>query len=287
MKSKMAVNAIRGMLLSVIVLLPFHIKFGIVPTSTESTNSQSLSYEGEVPPSAKPNIVLLDIKEEYCDTECFLKQNKDTVEFLAKTFGIDSSYIYEDLIKKNEELSYNEYNIGLIKDTKGLKEYGSFEEGLIEYLFVFAKENPNLVSNKIVPYTGASTYVEDLIKYFTGIYENVDYVTAVSIGAAESGYYKVAYMLANNNIYGGMTNNQTLIKYKNIEYGVLSYIRLLSKSYFGRGLTDLYSIGRVYNPVFTENGQKIANPHWINLVTSAASKYAGTYTEISVTQLNG
>lgn len=286
MKAKMALKAIRSMLLSVIVLLPFQVSYGI-PTIERSNNAETVQMDNEVPPSAQPKVVLLDIKEEYCDTECFLKKNADTVEFFAKTFGIDSSHIYEDLIKKNDNTSYDEYNIGLIKDSKGLKKYSSFEEGLIEYLIIFAKTNPTLVSNTIKPYTGDSKYVIDLIKYFTNIYTNVDYLTAVSIGAAESGHYKVAYMLAKNNIYGGMTYNQSLITYKNIEYGVMSYIRLLSKSYYGQGLTDIYSIGRVYCPVYDGNGQKIANPHWINLVSSAKVRYADSYSEITVSQLNG
>lgn len=286
MKTKMAVKAIRSMLLSVIVLLPFQVSYGI-PTFESNNHTETVQMDSEVPPSAQPKVVLLDIKEEYCDTECFLKKNADTVEFFAKTFGIDSSHIYEDLIKKNENTSYDEYNIGLIKDSKGLKKYSSFEEGLIEYLIGFAKTNPALVSKENIPYKGSAEYVVNLIKYFTNIYTNVDYLTAVSIGAAESGHYRVAYMLANNNIYGGMTNNQTLIKYKNIEYGVMSYIRLLSKNYYGRGLTDIYSIGRVYCPTYDANGQKIASPHWVNLVSNAKAKYAGSTNEMTVAELNG
>ncbi len=288
MKTKMAFKAIRSMLLSVIILLPFQVGFGIIPIGGGSNdNTEAIAYDSEVPPSAQPKVVLLDIKEEYCDIECFLKRNSDTVEFMAKTFGIDSSHIYEDLINRNDFAPYNEYNIGLIKDAKGLKEYGSFEEGLIEYLIEFAALNPALVTNTVTPYTGAADYVVDLIKYFTGIYTNVDYLTAVSIGAAESGHYRVAYMLAANNIYGGMTYNQTLIKYKNIEYGVLSYVRLLSRAYFGRGLTDLESIGQVYCPVYNAYGQKVASPHWIYLVNNAKAMYADSYSEVGVEQLIG
>ena len=288
MKTRMAFKAIRSMLLSVIVLLPLQVNLGIIPTNNESnTDSGIVAHEGEVPPSAQPKVVLLDIKEEYCDTECFLKKNSQTVEFLARTFGIDSSYIYEDLIKKNDNTSYNEYNIGLIKDNKGLKEYASFEEGLIEYLIIFTNSNPNLISGEYVPYEGNSSYVVDLIKYFTGIYTNVDYLTAVAIGAAESGYYQVKYMLASNNIYGGMTYNQTLIKYKNIEYGVLSYIRLLSRAYYGKGLTDLESIGQVYCPTYNAYGQKVASPHWINLVNNARTNYANSGSTVTIEQLIG
>lgn len=284
----MALKAIRSTLLSAVLLLPLQTSIGIIPTTNESTtNAETIAYESDVPPSALPKVVLLDIKEEYCDTSCFLKKNSDTIEFLSKTFGIDSSHIYEDLIKKNENAPYNEYNIGLIKDKNGLKQYGSFEEGLIEYMINFAKSNPKLVDNTRNPYRGDADYVVNLIKYFTGIYTNVDYLTAVSIGAAESGYYQVKYMLESNNIYGGMTNRHTLIKYKNIEYGVLSYVRLLSKSYYGAGLRDLESIGRVYCPAYDRNGQKIASQHWLKLVNAAKEKYAGSESVVTARQLNG
>ena len=88
-------------------------------------------------------------------------------------------------------------------------------------------------------------------------------------------------MLHNNNIYGGMSRNG-LIKHENIEIGVLKYIRLLSKNYYGNGLTTLESIGRVYCPVINEQGNKIASPHWINLVNNAARKYENYTGEITI-----
>lgn len=112
----------------------------------------------------------------------------------------------------------------------------------------------------------------------------MDYLTAVSIGAAESGYYKVTYMLKANNIFGGMSSNG-LIKYKNIEYGVLSYVRLLSKNYYGKGLNTLESIGRVYCPAYDKNGQKVASSHWINLVSKAKEYYSGDDSDISIAML--
>ena len=36
------------------------------------------------------------------------------------------------------------------------------------------------------------------------------------------------------------------------------HIKLLSEGYFGKGLTTVESIGRVYNPMYNENGVKIA-----------------------------
>jgi hypothetical protein len=180
---------------------------------------------------------------------------------------------------------YDEYNIGNLENSNGVhKEYSSFEEGLIEYLYSYAKKNPNNVSNARTPYTGDSEYIVDLIKYFTTIYTNVDYLTAVSIGAAESGYYQVTYMLNCNNVYGGMSNSG-LIKYKNIEYGILSYIRLLSINYYGNGLNTLEAIGRVYCPTYDESGQKVASAQWLSLVTTAMNKYSGTDNTITISEL--
>lgn len=121
------------------------------------------------------------------------------------------------------------------------------------------------------PYKGNAAYVENLIIYFSEIYDNVDSKALLSIGAAESGYYKVKYMLKKNNVYGGMGSGG-LIKYNNIEQGVLSYVRLMSKNYYGKGLTTLETIGQVYCPV-TENGVKKASSHWLKLVKNAGNKY--------------
>lgn len=288
MKHTVANKAIKNMVLSAIVLLPFQLNTGIIPEGNiglaSDSNTKTLAME-EVPPSASPRVVLLDLEGKYYSIESFLDEKSDTIEFMSKTFGIDYEYIYEDLIKINEKYIYEKNNIGKLTDKDGkLKTFKSFEEGLIEYLYSFASKNPRLVSKKITPYTGNAQYVEDLIKYFTDIYDNVDYVTAVSIGAAESGYYKVKYMLRANNVYGGMSKNG-LIRYKNIEYGVLSYIRLLSKSYYGKGLTTLESIGRIYCPIINSQGQKVARPHWIDLVNTAKRKYADSYEVVTVAEL--
>ncbi len=273
MKKGLAKKAIQNMLCSIVVLLPLQLNVDTIGTPNEyRTTQETVISEEEVPPSAQPRVVLLDIDGIYCDTECFLKKNSETVEFLADTFGIESKYIYEDLIRINENVVYNEYNIGRIKDSKGYIKFDSFEQGLIEYLFKFANENKNLVANERTPYKGSSEYVIELIKYFTSIYDNVDFLTAVSIGAAESGHFKATYMMNCNNIYGGMSKN-SLIKYRNIEYGTLSYIRLLSKNYFGKGLTTIESIGKVYCPTFV-NGTKVASRHWLNLVGKMKSIYA-------------
>ncbi len=101
--------------------------------------------------------------------------------------------------------------------------------------------------------------------------ENVDPVVLLGIGAAESGNYKVKYMLNRNNVYGGMKNKK-LIKHNNIEQGVLSFVRLMSRNYYGKGLETLEEIGRVYCPVYIK-GVKRASSHWVNLVTNRSEKY--------------
>ncbi len=275
------------MVFSVVVLLPLQFNSEILPSLNFSTteNDNIVSYSDGELPSAMPKVVLLSLDEDYCDIECFLDRNSSTIEFMSNAFKIKYEDIYNDLIEVNNLGDYSEYNIGALKDENGeLLQYNSFEEGLIEYLFTFSKNNPKLVTKTVTPYTGDASYIEDLIKYFTSIYTNVDYTTAVAIGAAESGYYQVKYMLKCNNIFGGMSSNG-LIKYKTIEYGTLSYIRMLSKNYYGKGLDTIQSIGRVYCPSYDEYGNKVASPHWINLVKTAMTKYDGTYEEVTVEHL--
>ena len=111
----------------------------------------------------------------------------------------------------------------------------------------------------------------------------MDAKTLLSIGAAESGYYKVKFMLKYNNVYGGM-GSKGLIKHNNIEQGVLAYVRMMSKSYYGKGLTTLPAIGRVYCPV-KENGVKKASSHWLKLVKTAQKKYQNYPTTMTFNEL--
>ncbi len=289
MKLHMAYKAIKNMVLSLVVIMPLELNMGSLPNNELRAKSELPSakenIKEEVPPSAEPMVVLLNLEDNYCDIECFLNKEINTIKFLSKTFGINYEIIYNDLLNLNSEIQYNKFNIGLLKNENGeLINFDSFEKGLTEYFFEFSKNNPNSVSTQYVPYTGDSEYVEDLIRYFTSIYNNVDYLTAISIGAAESGYYQVTYMLRCNNIYGGMSN-RGLIKYKSIEYGTLAFIRLLSRNYYGKGLNTIESIGYVYCPTYDEYGNKIASPHWINLVYKAKQKYENTNTTIEVEKL--
>lgn len=237
--------------------------------------------------SQKSNVSesILSLNEKVCDISCFLNDKDETISFFSDAFGISKENIINDLSIINADEDFNELNIGKLKDDEGnYIEYSSFEMGLIEYLFKYSKENPENVDNTYNPYNGSSEYVENLIKYFTSIYTNVDYITAISIGAAESGYYKVGYMLNCNNIYGGMSGGKLII-YKNIEYGVLSFIRFLNNSYYSKGVTELASIGRSYCPTYDEQGNKIASPHWINLVNNAKNHYASTTNDILISDI--
>ncbi len=273
MKSIMTKKVIRCAVLTVTLLIPLQFGTGFIHTKREVKSDIS------------HKVVLMDLNYEYCDTKCFLNRENDTVEFLSKTVGIDKTVVVENLININKSSKIIINNIGRLTDKKDeLIDYGSFEKGLVEYLLDFAKKNPNLVNNTYIPYEGKSDYVIDLIKYFTKIYDNVDYLTAVSIGAAESGYYKVKYMLRSNNVYGGMSS-KGLIKHKTIEYGILSYIRLLSNGYYGKGLDSKEKIGRVYCPTYNDAGEKIASPHWIGLVTKAMKYYENSYEDVQVTML--
>lgn len=199
------------------------------------------------------------------------------LEFFAKTFGVNYDDVIRDLRNRYDvsDMEFNETNIGfLLNDKNELKTYKSVEYGIVEYFYDYVEKNPKKVNKKRIPYTGDAKYVENLIIYYTTrIYTNVDTTVALSIGAAESGYYKVKYMLKCNNVFGGMSS-KGLIKYRNIEYGVLSYIRLLSKNYYGKGLNTVAKIGRVYCPTYDDFGNKIASPHWIKLVNTAIYKYS-------------
>ena len=213
------------------------------------------------------------------------------IELLCKAFGVDKEDIISDLkevAKANSDKAFETTNVGFLLDSKGnVKTFANDLYGLVEYFYNYVKKNPKKVNNKRVAYKGDADYVEKLIIYFSEhIYTDVDTTTALSIGAAESGYYKVKYMLACNNVYGGMGSNG-LIKYKNIEFGVLSYVRYLSRNYYSKGITSLEGIGRIYNPTTDSNGNKIASPHWISLIQTAKKKYSKYDFNLSIEDLVG
>ena len=46
----------------------------------------------------------------------------------------------------------------------------------------------------------------------------------------------------------------------------------MSKSYYGKGLTTIETIGKKYNPVMVGNKQ-VANPNWVTQVKSFINKF--------------
>ena len=215
----------------------------------------------------------------------YLEEKKDTIAFFAKAFGYSYNDVIKDLQTKNDkEEVFLMTNIGFLKNKNNeLLNFENFEYGLIEYFYNLNKTKTLKRTNKYIPYSGSASYVENLIMYYSTIYTNVDQTLMLSIGAAESGYYQVKYMLKKNNVYGGMST-KGLIRHDNIELGVLSYIRMMSRNYYAKGLTTKSTIGKVYCPVF-EGGIKRASSHWINLVTTAENKYQNYKNEININDI--
>lgn len=227
-----------------------------------------------------------EIKEKQIvyDLDYYLDVNKDTIAFMAKVFDYNLDDIIYDLkTREKNNPVFLSTNIGYLKDENGnLKVYDSFEYGLIEYFYDLIDHGTITRHVNYEPYAGEATYVENLIMYFSKIY-NIDASTLLSIGAAESGYYEVKFMLSYNNIFGGMGYNG-LIRYNNIEYGVLSYVRLLANNYYAKGLNTIESIGYVYCPSY-EYGYKSASSHWLSLVYKAKSKYDAYVNNITINNL--
>lgn len=186
----------------------------------------------------------------------FISENDEIIVFLAKVFQIKEEKLKENIIK--------DYPILKLDDSSNT------ELSLINYLFSLENKQKSLFSKKTTKCRDSEEYMLALIKYFSDIYENVDYTIAAGIAKIESNY-SAKGMLNKNNIFGGLSNGK-LIKYRNIEYGILKYIDLLSKGYFKKGLTDIEAIGKVYNPII-KNGKKIANPNWVKNVTNATQEY--------------
>lgn len=240
--------------------------------------------------NVKNEVELAGPKEEVVisDIDNYITTYGDEITFFAKTFVVDKDDVIADLKERyaSRKFEFEQTNVGFLLNKNGeVKTYDSVIYGLVEYFYDYVENNPRKVNKKRVPYKGDAKYVENLIIYFTThVYTNVDTATALSIGAAESGYYKVKYMLKCNNVFGGMSS-KGLIKYRNIEYGVLSYVRLLSRNYYGKGLDTISKIGRKYCPTRDSFGNKIASPHWIKLVSSAKKKYSKYDFEIETKDL--
>lgn len=284
MNKKLSSLKIHNIIFCTIILILFVI-FGVINTNAEEVNNN----KDEVLPSNNIQLgytyrkLISNKDKEIINNNNILDSKKSEITFFSKIFGYEYSDIYNDLKDINKE-NINEYNIGHLKDkSNNVITYPSFEYGLIEYFYNLNSTKRIIKKTNYVPYEGSSEYVENLILYFSKIYNNVDYKLLLSIGAAESGYYKVKYMLKSNNIYGGMGKNG-LIKYNNIEIGTLTYVRMMSKNYFAKGYTNMYSIGRIYCPVI-EDGTKVASSHWLNLVNKALNKYNEYNTNIELKNL--
>jgi len=290
MENKKASNkALKHILCCLILLLIFVITISRVEAKTTTKLLENKEAE-EVIPLKPYNLNLFKLKKltlienkaiKYDkpriiekNIQFYLDSERKTLEFFAKAFGYDIEFVIEDLTKRSKDIGeIKNNNIGSLRNKEDkLEKYISIEYGIVEYFYNLVESYPEKQNKKVVPYNGDSTYIENLIMYYTQIYTDVDTTLALSIGAAESGYYKVKYMLNMNNVYGGMYS-KGLIRYNNIEIGVLKYIRLLNNAYFKKGLNTPLKIGKVYCPTYNEYGEKIASPHWINLVNNAQNKY--------------
>lgn len=196
----------------------------------------------------------------------YIDENIEIINFLADVFKINSDTLVDRL--KNDYQNIN------------LSDVENLEYTLIEYLLALEESEKELFDNSIEPCDDSKEYIITLLKYFSGIYNNVDFNIAAAIAQIESGY-TASTMLSKNNVFGGMAGG-SLIRYKNIEYGILSYIKLLSDGYFGKGLTTVEAIGRVYNPIFNESGVKIANPSWVSKVNNAIEEFIVMDTNVSI-----
>lgn len=201
--------------------------------------------------------------------EIFLNNHEEEIIFLSDTFQIDSNTLKELLVANYQEF-----------DLLNQSDFVSF---LINYLFTLEDSDETLFTSTITPCNDTPEYIIALIKYFTSVYESVDFSIAAAIADVESNYTAPS-MMSKNNIYGGFASGR-LIKYKNIEYGVLSYIKLLNDGYFEKGLVTVESIGKVYNPTYNEAGERIASPSWVTKVNNALSKYED-YSDVDLNVLN-
>ena len=208
------------------------------------------------------NIIAMQTSNEYNleeDVVSFINENNDLFNFYSNTFGISINDIKDSIISNNEGKTLNKNDIGNTNNT-----YDSLDKNIIDYLLKLRKTNNKLFKQE---YTNANNYSKEyiygLINYFSNVYGNVDYDVLASIAYIESGNLNSKYMLKCNNIYGGMSSHG-LIKYNNIEYGVLSYVKMMSNSYYGKGLTTVELIVRKYNPGSTT---------WVGKVNSIRHKF--------------
>ena len=191
------------------------------------------------------NIIALNTMNEYNleeDVVSFINENNDLFNFYSNMFGISISDLKESIINDNIDNKLNRNDIGNTNTN-----YDNLDLNLIDYLFNLRKTNNKLFQQEYVSSTEYSKdYIYGLINYFSKVYSNVDYDVLASIAYIESGNLNSKYMRNCNNIYGGMSS-KGLIKYNNIELGVLSYVKMMSKYYYGKGLNTVELIAKKYN----------------------------------------
>ena len=207
----------------------------------------------------------LYIEDTTNEVSLFIDNNYELFEFYANTFAISMEDIEENLILINKDKEFNK------NDIEGIgKEYESLDTNIIDYLFNLEDKKPNLFNKIIKANKESKGYIYNLIKYYSNIYD-IDYKLLSSIAYIESGNLKAKGMMNKNNIYGGMGNNG-LIGYRNINYGVLSYVKLMKEKYYNKGLTTVEKICMRYNPI-EENGKKQINTKWVNNVNFVLSRF--------------
>lgn len=197
----------------------------------------------------------------------FFKEKEEINIFLAKVFQIDVNTLVSELRSNVEDI----------------RKKDNYELFVIDYLFNLEESNKELFVNKHIPCNDSKEYIEALIKYFSTIYSDVNFAIAAGIAKVESNF-TARGMLYKNNIFGGMSSGR-LISYKNIEYGILRYVKLLNDGYFQKGLNTIESIGKIYNPMYNEQGIKVAKPNWVYNVNKATKDYL-EYKDVDVNVLN-
>ena len=238
----------------VFLLLLITCLFGVIKNES---SSYEYTHENEL-----NNLLVYD---ETGNISSFMDYNYELFEFYANTFAIKMEDIEENLILSNKDKDFNEH------DLEGIgKEYDSLDLNIIDFLSNLEDKKPELFNKKVVANKESKGYIYNLIKYYSNIYD-VDYKLLSSIAYIESGNLKAKGMMKKNNIYGGM-GNKGLISYRNINYGVLSYVKLMKKKYYDKGLNTVEKICMSYNPIEVD-GHKEINTKWVNNVNYVLSKF--------------
>lgn len=259
MKSELKVKVLAFAITAVVCTL------GIIKNTTIYQEQTKISTNEII---AMESMATYDIN---ADLDDFILNHQETFDFYTKTFGIKLKDLKESIIRDNSETRLNYSDLGNTNS-----DYETLDKNLIDYLFELKSRNPKLFNQEYVSGKKYSKeYIYGLIDYFAEFYSNVDAKTLKAIAYIESGNLNSTYMIKNNNIYGGMSSSG-LIKYKNIEYGVLSYVKMMSKGYYGKGLNTIDKIAKKYN---------LGSQSWIRNVKSVLSKFDNSNDDININTL--